>query len=61
MRIIVGVILTITGLIVVYRNRFRIISSLISISFLRKLLIMISMNIPALKNKLFQMTFSRSA
>jgi tetrahydromethanopterin S-methyltransferase subunit C len=60
-RMLISVTLAILGLMVIYQKRFRIISYLISIGFLRRFITIAAMNLPGLKEKFFNMTFSRSA
>lgn len=61
MRVWLSVILTLLGVFFMYRNRFRILSYMISIGFLRRFITVLAMNIPEIKDKWMDRMFSRSA
>ncbi|MBB6454274.1 hypothetical protein HNQ94_002749 [Salirhabdus euzebyi] len=61
MRFLMNMVLIGVGLMVMYQQRFRIMRYVISVGILRRLMVRIGMNLPGLREKLFQTTFSRSA
>ncbi|TMN20972.1 hypothetical protein FH966_13930 [Lentibacillus cibarius] len=57
MRIISIVTLIITAVAVIFRWRYRIMNTLLAISFLRRLAVIISMNLPAIRQKILPSLF----
>ncbi|SDQ50109.1 hypothetical protein SAMN05216232_1837 [Virgibacillus subterraneus] len=49
-----------TVVTVIFKWRYRIVNTLLAISFLRRIAVMITMNMPAIRNKILPNLFSRS-
>ncbi|SFD54232.1 hypothetical protein SAMN05216238_102136 [Lentibacillus persicus] len=45
--------------VVIFKWRFRIMNTLLAVSFLRKAIVMLSMNMPAIREKLMPRLFQR--
>ncbi|WP_106497142.1 hypothetical protein [Lentibacillus sp. Marseille-P4043] len=59
MRVFVVFALVVSVLSIIYKWRYRLINTLLAISFLRRLTVAVSMNLPAIKNKLLPGLFQR--
>lgn len=60
MRIILLFGVVLTAMAAVYKWRYKIVNMILAVSVLRKLGVMITMNMPSIKNKLLSNLFTRS-
>lgn len=61
MRLFIILASAVTIVSVLFKWRYRIINTLLAISFLRKIAIMITMNMPEIRNKVVPNMFGRSS
>ncbi|QKY69458.1 hypothetical protein [Lentibacillus sp. CBA3610] len=61
MRFFAVLTLLMTIVVVIFRWRFRIMNTLLAISFLRRAAVMISMNMPVIREKLMPALFQRQS
>ncbi|RYG74699.1 hypothetical protein EU245_00485 [Lentibacillus lipolyticus] len=59
MRLFTVLTLAVTAAAMIFKWRYRIMNTLLAISFLRRLVVMISMNMPAVRQKLLPGMFQR--
>lgn len=61
MKIIVLFGLVLSAMVAVYKWRYKLLNMILAISVLRKIGVMITMNMPTIKNKLFSTLFSKTS
>lgn len=61
MRIIVLFGIVLSAMAAVYKWRYKLLNMILAVSVLRKIGVMITMNMPTIKNKLFSTLFSKTS
>ncbi|MUK87122.1 hypothetical protein GMD78_01750 [Ornithinibacillus sp. L9] len=60
MRIVVFLTCVVTVISMLYRWRYRVMNTILAVSFLRKLVVTLSMNMPNIRNKILPNLFNQS-